>query len=79
VGITLTAADTVIFIDRSWSPAVNLQAEDRLHRIGQKNAVQVILLDATHTIDEGVTSLLREKWHMIQRVLDGAPDVRIVE
>jgi len=71
VGLTLTAADTVIFVDRSWSPAINLQAEDRLHRIGQKSAVQVITLEAQGTVDTGIEHLLRGKWHMIQQILDG--------
>lgn len=71
VGLTLTASDTVIFVDRSWSPAINLQAEDRLHRMGQKNAVQVIVLQAVQTIDVNIEYLLRDKWHMIQKILDG--------
>src|SRR5690606_5120438 len=52
-GITLTAASTVIFLDRDWTPARNAQAEDRLHRIGQKNAVQVIDIIARDTVDLG--------------------------
>lgn len=51
VGITLTAADTVIFLERDWTPAINEQAEDRLHRIGQENHVNVIILQATDTVD----------------------------
>jgi len=51
VGITLTAADTVIFLERDWTPAINEQAEDRLHRIGQDRNVTVVILQATDTID----------------------------
>ena len=51
VGITLTAADTVIFLERDWTPAINEQAEDRLHRIGQSNHVNVIILQGLDTID----------------------------
>ena len=60
-GITLTAAHTVVFIDREWSPAQNLQAEDRAHRIGQKNAVQIIDLIYKNTIDEWVEKVLNQK------------------
>lgn len=51
VGITLTAADTVIFLERDWTPAINEQAEDRLHRIGQENHVSVVILQAVDTVD----------------------------
>jgi SNF2 family DNA or RNA helicase len=69
VGITLTAASTVIFIDRAWSPAYNLQAEDRLHRIGQENAVEVIDLMAKNTVDLGKAQQLSKKWEWIQKLL----------
>jgi SNF2 family DNA or RNA helicase len=51
VGITLTSADTVIFLERDWTPAINEQAEDRLHRIGQERNVTVVILQAVDTID----------------------------
>ena len=70
-GITLTRADTLIFLDRSWSPAVNLQAEDRLHRVGQKNAVQIILLVARGTVDEAVEAALEYKWAVIRSIIEG--------
>lgn len=69
VGITLTAADTAIFLDQSWSPAVNLQAEDRLHRNGQENAVQIIVLQSRGTVDEKVTKKLETKWSWIKEIL----------
>lgn len=50
-GVTLTAADTVIFIERHWNPAINTQCEDRLHRIGQENHVTVIILEAEDSVD----------------------------
>lgn len=50
--LTLTAADTVIFVERAWVPAWNEQAEDRLWRNGQKNAVTVLILQAEGTVDE---------------------------
>ena len=70
VGITLTAANKVVFLDRSWSPATNLQAEDRLHRIGQTNAVQVIDIMAENTVDLGRMQRLGQKWKWIRQILD---------
>jgi len=69
IGITLTAASTVIFIDRSWSAALNLQAEDRLHRIGQKSAVQVIDIIAEGTIDSARIKVIQRKWKWIKRLI----------
>lgn len=69
VGITLTAASTVIFTDRSWSNALNLQAEDRLHRIGQKSAVQVIDIIAKETIDAKRIRGIQLKWKWIERLI----------
>lgn len=69
VGITLTAASTVIFTDRSWSNALNLQAEDRLHRIGQKSAVQVIDIIARGTIDSRRIRVIQQKWAWIKRLI----------
>ncbi|MEE8598348.1 MAG: DEAD/DEAH box helicase, partial [Dehalococcoidales bacterium] len=68
-GITLTAASTVIFLDRDWSPAKNSQAEDRLHRIGQTNAVQVIDLMARDTVDLGKRQKLIMKRDWMRRIL----------
>jgi SNF2 family DNA or RNA helicase len=72
VGITLHAASTAIFLDRTWSPAVNVQAEDRLHRIGQKDAVQIIDLMAKSTVDLGRQQQLIQKWSWIKRMLGDA-------
>jgi SNF2 family DNA or RNA helicase len=49
----LQVASTVVFVDRTWSPPLNSQAEDRLHRFGQKSAVQVIDIIAKNTVDRG--------------------------
>ena len=68
-GITLTAASTVIFLDRDWSPAKNSQAEDRLHRIGQTNAVQVIDIMARSTVDMGKRQKLIMKRDWMRRIL----------
>ncbi len=68
-GITLTAASTVVFIDRDWSPARNAQAEDRLHRIGQPDAVHVIDIMAYDTVDRGRHQTLELKRHWIRKIL----------
>lgn len=73
VGITLHAASRVIFVDRDWSPSINVQAEDRLHRIGQKNAVQVIDIIARSTVDQGKHQRLELKKSWIRQIL-GDPD-----
>lgn len=69
VGITLTAASRIVFTDREWSPALNSQAEDRLHRIGQKNAVQVIDIIARDTVDLGKMQRLELKASWIKMIL----------
>lgn len=70
-GITLHRASTAVFLSRSWSPAVNEQAEDRLHRIGQKAAVQIITLTAKDTVDSVVEEALERKKSWIKKILGG--------
>lgn len=72
VGLTLTRADTAIFVERDWVPAVNSQAEDRLHRIGQESHVTIITLEAADTIDgEKVARANRLKSAIVTSVLGG--------
>lgn len=61
--------DTLIFLDRSWSTLENKQAEDRLHRGGQKNAVQIIDVIAENTVDAGRLQRLEMKWKWIRQML----------
>lgn len=60
-GLTLTRGASVVFVDRAWNPADNLQAEDRVCRIGQRRGVLVTTLVARHPVDERVDELLEEK------------------
>ena len=77
-GITLTASDTVCFLDRTWNTSKNKQAEDRLHRIGQKNAVQVIDIVAKDTVDGGRLQRLNLKWSWLKQLLgDKAKEVAV--
>ena len=63
------ATDTAVFLDRSWRTIKNMQAEDRLHRGGQENAVQIIDIMARDTIDLGRFQKLSLKWKMIKLML----------
>lgn len=80
VGITLHAARTIVFVDRDWSPAINLQAEDRLHRIGQMEAVEVIDLIGKNTVDLGRHQKLALKWKWLSMILgDKVPVEMVIE
>jgi len=68
-GITLTASSTVIFLDRTWNPSKNRQAEDRCHRIGQTNAVEVIDIIADDTVDRGRLQTIKLKWSWLKQLL----------
>ena len=68
-GLNLTGADTVILYDLWWNPAVEEQAADRAHRMGQKNVVQVIKLIARGTIEEKMNVLQQKKKTLILDIL----------
>ena len=57
LGLTLTGADVVIFMEHDWNPMVDLQAMDRAHRIGQTRVVNVYRLIVKDTIEESIMSL----------------------
>lgn len=69
-GLNLTGADTVILYDTWWNPAVEEQAADRVHRIGQTKSVQVIKLVTRGTIEEKMNELQEKKRHLIDEVID---------
>ncbi len=72
VGLNLTAADYVIHMDPWWNPAVEDQASDRAHRIGQQRPVTVYRLVATHTIEEKIVDLHAHKRDLADSLLEGA-------
>jgi SNF2 family DNA or RNA helicase len=71
-GLNLTAADYVIHMDPWWNPAVEDQATDRAHRIGQTKPVMVYRIIAQQTIEEEILKLHETKRDLIAGVLDGA-------
>ncbi|KDQ25239.1 hypothetical protein PLEOSDRAFT_1066398 [Pleurotus ostreatus PC15] len=61
LGINLTAADTVIFYDQDWNPQMDIQAQDRAHRIGQTKPVLIFRLVSAHTIETKIMQRANEK------------------
>jgi superfamily II DNA or RNA helicase len=70
-GLTLTRASNVAFLELDWTPARHDQAEDRLHRIGQEDAVTAYYLLAPDTIDQTMAEVLQRKRSLIGAVTDG--------
>ena len=68
-GLNLTRADHVVHVDRWWNPAVEDQATDRAHRIGQTRPVQVHRMVTQGTVEERVAELLRRKRSLADSVL----------
>ena len=73
VGISLSAASYVVFAELDWSPSVHRQAEDRLHRIGQKNPVVCHYLIGRGTFDEQIAQIVVRKTLDISGVMGEAP------
>lgn len=72
VAITLTRASNVLRVDREWNPALNVQAEDRCYRIGQRSAVLVTDLVAQHPLDRIIAHCLARKERLIGASVDAA-------
>jgi SNF2 family DNA or RNA helicase len=71
-GLNLTAADYVIHMDPWWNPAVEDQASDRAHRIGQERPVTIYRLVAADTIEDSIVALHQEKRDLADRLLEGS-------
>ena len=80
-GITLTRASNVCFLELEWTPAIHDQAEDRCHRIGQRDAVTAWYLLAADTIDETMARLIQRKREVIDAITDGRelPDGGLID
>ena len=74
VGINLSRARYVVFAELDWSPAIHRQAEDRLHRLGQKNTVFAYYLVGDGTLDNHVADILVDKGFEIDSIMDGNVD-----
>ena len=72
LGLNLTAADYVVHMDPWWNPAVEDQASDRAHRIGQQRPVTIYRLIAKHTIEEKIVALHSQKRDLADSLLEGA-------
>jgi superfamily II DNA or RNA helicase len=70
LGMTLTEANCVIHYDRWWNPAVEDQATDRVHRIGQKKSVKVFKIHTRGTIDERIDELQTKKKDLFNSVIE---------
>lgn len=71
VGITLTAADKLAFIELGWNPSEHDQASDRIHRIGQKNSCNIYYIIAKNTIEEDIITLIDKKRKIVDAIHDG--------
>ena len=76
VGVTLTKAANVLFLDRDFVPANNLQGEDRALRIGQKRAVVITILMTNHPVDLRVRDVLEKKERMLEAMELADEDVK---
>lgn len=75
VGLTLTKADLVVFAEIAWTPALLLQAEDRAHRIGREEKVEVVYLLADGSLDGRMLEVNLDKLKVVGKVVEGGVGV----
>ena len=76
MGVNLVAASNALFIERQWSPAIEEQMEDRIHRIGQTKGVVIWYMLVEDTIDSKMASLIESKRELLTNILDSNIRVR---
>ncbi|KAI8118511.1 ATP-dependent helicase brm [Lucilia cuprina] len=69
LGLNLQTADTVVIFDSDWNPHQDLQAQDRAHRIGQRNEVRVLRLMTVNSVEERILAAARYKLNMDEKVI----------
>ena len=69
LGLNLQSADTVIIFDSDWNPHQDLQAQDRAHRIGQKNEVRVLRLVSVNSVEERILAAAKYKLNLDEKVI----------
>jgi len=75
VGLTLTAASVAIFVEQDWTPGVMLQAEDRIHRIGQKNSALIQYLVFDGSLDARMANTVARKEAIIDKIVKPTEDL----
>ena len=69
LGMNLQTADTVILFDSDWNPQIDLQAQDRAHRIGQKNEVRVLRFITADSVEEDILSRANHKLDVDRKII----------
>jgi SWI/SNF-related matrix-associated actin-dependent regulator of chromatin subfamily A member 5 len=79
LGINLTSATDVIFLDTDWNPQVTIQAEARAHRIGQTKKVTIYKLCAQGTVEEQMMGRIRKKLYLSAKITEGMRNIHTEE
>jgi SNF2 family DNA or RNA helicase len=78
VGLNLQAADTVVFLDTDWNPQIDLQAQARAHRLGQKRPVLVLRLYIPGTVEEHIIATAGRKRALADAAITGLSSTRTI-